>query len=299
MTLADMLAALTRERIAAMTAQAVGEGLRESTIYYLGNPLNGLVTIPLDQSESAGMVWIHGTAGDNAAISGQESARENDDKQFIGRALMNPDKVPDGVAIYGTPVYVKQVRGGYEVDGLAGVQAAEYLYGLKDRLQRSVDVSQIDMGLTRPTSPPSSKVIVTQFPCVLNNVAYFVPALLSSDLIAAYAPVTAGQAVAVKIEVDPATETLHYEAGAAFTNMTHKQAFNTYYPKDIDPARLLSGWVKIYSGMTIIQIEDILHAQSLITGGGGVDMATIAASVLVDRAGDIVTADGEIVWIEV
>ena len=253
---------IDKARIALAIFTVLDGVITQDESFELGNPQTREVEAEL--TEHPGMVWIHG-------ISGQvQELNDGDDKQLVVRALLGRDKIPDGLAVYGLPVKAKKVNGIYEIQGLDGLRAAEFLFGLLDRLQRSVDISQLDYMLARPTKPPSGKIEVSASNPVFSDTAYRLPSKLSSDLIAAYEPALAvGEAVAVKVELDPVTNTLYYEAGAEFVNTSHELAFNLYYPAAIDPTRFLVCWVKIYESMLVIDIADILHGQEFINKGGG------------------------------
>lgn len=259
----------------------------------LGNPLTGAVDIPITEAEMPGLVWVHARTGQNTAISGDYSAPD-DDKQTATRALLKPNTISDELKLYGTPVYVKQRGGLLEVTDLGGAAAVEYLFGVKARPQRSIDLSQFDYGLIRPTNPASPKLDISPFKPTLDSVAYDVPALQTSDLVAAYAgSLSTGQARAVMIELDPVAPAIYYTAGTAFTNTTHKLAFSTYYPKTVTRGRFLLGWVKLYYEMVSISINDIYHAQEIYSK----DKASpeLVLNVAVVAGGDVVTSGGQIV----
>lgn len=253
---------IDKARIALAIFEVLQGVITQDESFEIGNPLTGEVEAEL--TEHPGMVWIHG-------ISGQvQETTDGDDKQLVVRALLGRDVIPDGLLVYGLPVKAKQVNGIYEITGLDGIRAAEFLYGLLDRLQRSVDISQLDYMLARPTKPPSGKIEVSKSNPVFADTAYRLAARVSSDLIATYEPgLAVNEAVAVKVELDPVTNTLFYEAGAEFVNTSHELAFNDYYPVDITPSRFLICWVKIYESMLVIDIADILHGQEFINKGGG------------------------------
>lgn len=291
---------VTAEMIAQMLADLLGDSLRPNILVALGNPqkpANDNIYVSLDEADHPGMVWVHGISGEIGEISGNVG---EGDQQAVYQAVLTPEKIRDGLLVFGTPLYIKRQNGRYHVVGLGGEMANEYLYGLRDRTQRSIDLSQFDAGLIRPTAPSGGRILVTTFPAVVENTAYRVPTLQSSDLITTYEPgLSDGQAKAVLIECDATTNTLYYTASSAFTNDTHDAAFTANYPKTLTGARFCMGWVKIYEGMTTIEIADILHAQEVFGKGGGLTLAEVQDEIrefidkiVVDARGNVVTADG-------
>lgn len=278
-------------------ALTLGDSIRQGALYDLGDPFTGEIEIRLEDAEMPGLVWIHAHSADNTTISGQPDLSSPEDKQTASRALLPANTIPDDLQLYGLPVLVSEVGGILTVTGLSPVEAAQYLYGLKGRPQRSIDISQLDYGLLRPTAPVSPKVLMSPFRPALDGLVYDVPALASIDLVAAYeGALSIGQAKAIKVEVDPATATLHYSGGAAFTNTTHKLAFAAYYPKTVTTGRYLLGWVKVYEGMQVVGVNDIYPAQEIYSKATVSGYAALRAAVVC--IGEVVTANGEIVWIE-
>lgn len=283
-------------RIADAAAEILGDSISRPLLMNLGNPLTGEVEIALTDAESPNLVWVHARTGNQQILSGNP-ALADDDKQTATRALLLPNKIPPDLLIYGTPVYVKTVDRVLQVIDLGGVYAAEYLYNLKNRPQRSVDISQLDYALIRPTSPPSPKILMSPFRPTLNSTAYNVPALLSVDLIDAYyGALQIGRARAIKIEVDPAAATLHYEQGSAFTDTSHALAFATYYPKTVTPGRYLLGWVKLYYQITAITVTDIYPAQEIFSKDSISGFTALAA--IITAGGEVVISDGQVTWSE-
>lgn len=271
----------------------MGDSIRKPYLMDLGNPLTHEVDIDLAHAEHPGLVWVHARRGNNLVISGQPELSD-DDKETATRALILPNKIPDDMRIYGTPVYVASHEGLLTVFDLGGMAAVEYLYGLKNHPQRSIDISQFDYGLIRPTAPPGATILTSPFKPTLDGVAYDVPALQSIDLITEYGFIaTDGEAKAVKIEVDPVTATQHYEVSSLFTDTTHKLAFSNY-PQTVTPGRFLMGWVKLYKDMSRITVNDIYAAQEIYSKDS-ISGYTILDSVIT-CAGAVVTSGGGLVW---
>ncbi len=276
------------DNIATIVEKLLGDSIRDDLSMYLGDPSNpdGDIVIALDTADHPGLVWVHGATGSRAEIDGEPA---DEDRQFVTAALLPPNRLPDEAIQFGTPVRVRRRGGSFEIVDLNGLEAVEFLLGLKKRPQRSVDISQVDLALIRPTAPASMRIVVSGFPCVVSNVAYLVPTL-ESDELTTYRPSFVGKAKAVMVEVDPLTNTLVLTPGAEFTNTTHAQAFASY-PQQVSQGRILAGWVKVYEGMDHIVIADILHAQELLNKGGGSSLDDLDAKLLADDWGNILLAD--------
>jgi hypothetical protein len=157
-------------------------------------------------------------------------------------------------------------------DGLA---AAEYLFGLNNRPQTSIDISQFDFGLLRPTSPASWRVMVTAAMYNAAGQVRSVPTLQSDSLQSYLTGLLPGQALALQVLVDPVTPALELVASATFTDSTlHDNVFSSY-PVAVPADRYNAGWVKMYAGQGIVAQEDILPAPEVLskaagTGGGAI-----------------------------
>lgn len=271
----------------------LGDSIREAEPALLGDPRTGQVVVPEDLSDQVGMYYIHDVSASDP-LSGDAIPLS------VGQALLTPNKIAPAFLIYGTPVLVRRIGRQYHIVDLDGVAAVEFLFGIHDKGQGSINLYQFDYGLMRPNTGEDMRVIVSAARYVLDGTAYNVPALLSVPLSTYFPfPFAAGDAISVKVEVDPVTATLHYEASSAFTNASHESAFAAY-PNVVTENRFLAGWVKLYQGMTAITLYDIYPAQEVLnkSGGGSLDMAAIASRIVVSSCGDVVTSGGEIVWTE-
>lgn len=255
------------DRIEEAIRLSVGDKLANEASMRLGNPLTG--EIPDEDNDIPGMVYVHGASSDISAILGGTPIDPDDDGQFISSALLTPEVIDQGLLIYNAPVRVVKSGLGYRITGLDGIRATEFFKGLKERPQRSIDLSQLDFGLIQPLESSSGlRVLISSFKPVMEDTAYWVPNLESDDL-TSLIPTDPGKAVAVKFEVDPVTNTIIMEAGSEFDNTSHELAFLPYYPKAVLTTAYLVGWVKLYYQMTQVAITDILHAQELFNKGGG------------------------------
>lgn len=286
------------DQIANQVARSFGDSIRGSMLAYLGDPISKLVEVPLDQADHAGTYYIHGISAENLAITGEES-QTTDDKQFITTASMTPNKISPGLLLYGTPVYIKRSGSDWVIVDLAGVAASEYLYGVKERLQRSVDVSQIDYGLIRPSNPQSFRVIVSGARYYLNGIAYDVPTLTSSDF-QSEVPGSIGQAKACRLLLNPITEVLSYQWSSQFANNVQHSICFPNYPNTAETSLFSCGWVKVYNGMVSIGIDDIYAGQEYLNKQEQLppEPSQLFPKILV-IAGEVVTDDdGEVMWIE-
>ncbi len=286
------------EKIAAAVSSTLGDSIRGTFIAYLGDPTTQLVEVSIDQADHAGTFYIHGISAQNQSITGNE-ADTTDDKQYVTTALMTPNTIPPSLMIYGTPVRIKKINGVYVIDDLDGIPAAEYLYGIKDRLQRSVDISQFDFGLIRPSNPLSFKVIVSGARYYLDGVAYDVPTLESDDWISEV-PAAVGMAKAIQVKLNPTIPSLSFVISAQFeNNVQHSIVFGNY-PKTIELSLFSCGWVKIYNGQKAINVVDIYAGQEILNKiSTAIPTPATFFPLIVSAAAEVVVDDdGNVVWSE-
>lgn len=257
-------------------SDVLGDSIKESRIYLLGHPGRRADPDPINaivgrDTDVPGSVWIHPLT---TRIPGQDPETSEEPP----RMALNEGKgkIRDDDLLYGLPVYVRK-DGRYDtIDGPAGYLAAEFLYKVKVRPQRSIDISQFDYMLLRPTNPATGSLIFTGGYPILNNDIYQLLPRLTIDLVATYGggALGTGKAKAVQVSVDAATGTLYYTAGAAFdfnpnTGLPeHATTWTTYYPQILVEQRFLLGWVRIHKTMTTINQTDILPAQELVSKAG-------------------------------
>lgn len=275
------------QRLEGIFEDIFGDSIRDSVSMRLGHPVTGEVEIRIEDIGLPGMYWVHSVSGENFAPTGEES-ESDDDKVSATAAMLKPNKIPPGMRVYGAPVLVSLSKGVYQIEDLDGYAAVEFFHEFKERDQRSTDISQLDILLTRPTKPPSLSVEVTGGRVVLENVAYDFPTMVV-DLTEHQDLLAPGEAVALMIEVDPTVPEIVVTPGDPFDDMPHEDAFDTYYPQDIDPARFLSSWVKLLLETTTIGITDIYHAQEIFAKGGGGGTPVIYCHEPLYYLGEVVT----------
>lgn len=264
--------------LGAQFERALGDGIRDRTLAKLGNPLRTIGDPYLVKAElgvdtdTPGMVWIH--QGDDTS---DDETGETDRVGAPALALnAGEGRLDDKELIFGTPVWVRRQGNELYILGTGGRAAAEYLHNTAIRPQASVNISQLDYALLKPTVPPSMRVWFSGAYPVLDGLAYRGGAQLTAALDASpLTPPASDMAKAILIEYEPSTDSLILTEGADFDydvtidNPPHEIAFNGFYPVTIDPARFLLGWVRVYNGQTSITQKDILPAQELMSKGGG------------------------------
>jgi hypothetical protein len=269
--------------------------MRELTLAQLGHPaLSGeSIYVPDDIKEYDDQVWLHELSGDYPISDSADTERE-DLQPAVFTGYLAPEKLLSGRRKYGASVRIKWVSGRYEVEGVAGPSAENYLRNTPEIDYIVIPRSQLDWGLLHPTEPPSSRVILGGG--VFRNVSawYALPDLISSDLLSAYlGSLTAGQALAVQIEVAVSTGAITYTAGSAFTDTSrdsetgavdHTSVFANY-PAGTSNTLRQWGWVKIYYNMTVITEQDILVAPD--ESGGNASAPTDATYITQTANGDL------------
>lgn len=256
-------------------ADVLGDSVRERRIFCLGHPGRRAVSDPINavmgqDTDVPGMVWVHPLT---VRIPGQaEDTSESPPRQALNEGR---GKIRDEDLIYGLPVYVRKDGKIDVLDGPADYLAAEYLYKVKVRPQRSIDLGQFEYFLLKPTQPASRTLMFTGGYAVLDTQIYQIVPRLTSDLITVAGSLSAGEAIAVQVSLDVETDTLYYTLGTAFTFNaatglpSHATAWATYYPNTLVGRRFLLGWARIYSGMTQISQADVVPAQELVGKAGG------------------------------
>ncbi len=255
------------------TELVVGDKLRNELLMCLGNPITKEIPVPITVVGRPGLVYVHKPVGSVLEVSGGNTDNSGEAPEF---AVLRPGLIPPQMVTYGTYVNIKKQGLDYIIQGINEKLGNEYFHGFKERIQRPIDMSLLDAGLVWPTVPSSGSVLVTAYPSVLNNIAYWPPILETINLIDTYVPGTTGQAVAVMIESNPATGALTYTASSAFANpkatndpLTEHRSVFSNYTKTVNSSRFLLAWVKVYAGQETVELRDILHAQEIFGKGGG------------------------------
>lgn len=253
--------------IAHAIADVFGDSITRPLRMRLGHPDTGEVWVA--GPEHAGQVWVH-AAGETLPII---DAPRADDQASVTTALLPPDVLARNYVIYGTPVLCKTVSGIFQVISSDGLAAAEYLFGLNNRPQTSIDISQFDYGLLRPTLPASWRVMVTTAMYNAAGQIRSVPTLQSDSLQSYATGLLPGEARALQVLVDPVTPALELTVSDVFANSSLHDNVFSHYPVAVPADRYHAGWVKVYAGQGVIAQEDILPAPEVLskaagTGGG-------------------------------
>lgn len=276
--------------IAIELEQVLGDAIREHELVLIGHPTrwanghkywrDGELGVDTD---TAGMIWVH-------PIGKPIDDNETGVDAGIPFLVLNDGGIDDSQSAFGTPVKIKRRGGQKVIDGLAGDIGTEYYHNVKVRNQRSVDISQFDYGLIKPTSPPSEFLFWSGGVFVFDGVAYTALSRKTSAIISPE-PI-ANKAIYVLIEYNPVTDTLIYTRGSAFdfdsASMTpqHNQAIANK-PNSIDATRFLIGWVRVYNGMTTILIGDILPRIEMLNKD---TIPTVPSLTVTDGATSVIDA---------
>jgi hypothetical protein len=208
------------------------------------------------------MVWLHGTGEDGQGVD----------------MAINPDGVLPKRLIFGTPVRYTKRDGRYEVLGLDGLNALQYLAGVAVAEQSQVELSQLNYGTLQPTQPASMRCIVRGAFYSQNDTLYYVADQYTADFSASPddvdsnpidIPTINATALAVLVQLDPTTGALSYKQGAEFdAELTHTQAFAAGYYPQRDALRFAIGYVKLVKGITTLTASHLWNAAEVLTAGG-------------------------------
>ena len=276
--------------------QVLGDAIRDHELVLIGHPTrwanghqywrDGELGVDTD---TAGMMWVH-------PIGKPIDDNETGVDAGIPFLVLNDGGIDDSQSAFGTPVKIKRQGGVKVIDGLAGDIGTEYYHNVKVRNQRSVDISQLDYALLKPTDPPSLSVFWSGAKLTLATTAYDADPRPTADL---YSPApSSGNALYVMIEYDPVANDFVYTRGSAFafdpTSKTpqHAQA-KANRPSTINAARFLCGWVRIFNGMVNVLIGDIVNAQEFLHKGS--PNASIERGLIVTSEGLVLTDRGAVV----
>ncbi len=235
------------ERLDREIAAAFNRQIAQPRLARLGNPTietGDRINVPLTETDQPGMVYIHDLAGE---------------AQGVGMALnAGPGRIADREKVFGAPVLVRErADGTFVIAGTGYEDYAEYVYNVPLEDPALINVNRLDYGLLQPTEPRSMQALVSKAYWREAGAIYQLPDQFTKDFTADI-PAAAGQAIAVLVEVTPSTGALAYTNGSTFdAALTHEQAFAAYYPQ---PTGALVGWVKLTSGMTTIERDNLLPA---------------------------------------
>lgn len=271
-----------------------GQHLRRWKRARLGHPVTGAVRIPRAEADYPGQVWLHESGTAYAQVDTGDSAREDDSiSAFTG--LLKPNTIPKSQIVFGLPVLIKEIGGIWEVADTDGLDAAQYLDGVPEMALRSVDISELDYGLLRPTNPTTMVVLVTEALYTIGGALYAPPTLQSPDLSSYTSGLTVGAARALQILIDPAAATLAVVASAPFpdnrdalTGISDHAALFAFYPKTTSSSLFNAGWVKVYANMRAIELADIWVRPELLAKSGG---AGVIDLILTDEDGNVLVDD--------
>ena len=241
------------EWVAPAIQNTLGDTITDTITMRLGNPALAVtvnrIDVPATETNGVGMVWVHDITGEGGATMAENTGAS---------PLQTKDK------IFGRYVLVKRTRDRLQLVGFAR-EDAEYMYGVNLAEQVPVSIALFSWGLLQPTEPRSMKAFLTQ---AIYGGQYLVRPQETQDFTASI-PATAGEAIAVLVEVDPTDGVLYYTNGSAFdATLTHENAFASY-PKSATAGRYTAGWLRLENGMTaILEGKHVYPAQELLSKGG-------------------------------
>ncbi len=250
--------------------------MREPITMTLGDPTTGLVRVPESLRKYEGEVYIHDLVGD-FSLPDDETTERDDFPAGRTTAFMPSGALPSGKRKYGTTVKVVWREGRYNVVSET-VEGANYTKGVPENEHNPVTAKDIDYGLVRPTDPPSGRVVISGSIHPGTSEWEQLVIKITDDLIATYAgALTLGQARGIKLETDPADNSITYTAGSAYSSsardaqtgaVDHSADFANY-PRTLEDALKFHSWVRLYYQQTAIIGEDILFAPDYGRGGAG------------------------------
>jgi len=266
------------DRLTSALREALGDSVRDPVSARVGHPTTREVLVPEDEAEQAGMIYIHGV-GSN--LEGVATA--------VNTVLAPEDLIPDA------PIEVVQDTGTYRVVGKDRAFWNEFIADLKIPDQRVVSIDQIEWGSLRPTSPEATmQAVVSGATYTLDGTRYHVAAQLTKDFMSDI-PVTAGEALAILVTLDPTTGTLSYTNGATYNgSVPHEQALSEgLWPTSVGTAVFAKGWVVLRNGTSELRPGRNIFAapEYLYKRSSGVNnIITSEGRVVVDSSGEVVTA---------
>jgi len=196
------------------------------------------------------------TSGEFGRVWVREPGDDTGDAIQAINTVLQPHEV-----IFNRPVEVKRRKGELIIVGKAP-ESADYDSDIPVPPQRPVNREQLNIALIRPTIPETSlSVYYRGGSFILNNTAYIVtdqPSYHGDSIPGA-------NAISIKVELDPTTDTFHETAGGAFPFTDLKSAFdNGDLSKTRTSGRYLLGWIRLYAGQTSVENDDILMAEHML-----------------------------------
>lgn len=151
--------------------------------------------------------------------------------------------------------------------------------------------------LTRPATTPGLTVYIEAYAYRYNGFnKYFSGGEVD---LTSYVPSTSGQHTFVIVSLDPATNTPVVTPGTTTTPFVPSTTSIPFTGSDVAGIQtgslMRSAAVRLYYGQTVIRPIDIFMDLRGSAGGSGIDVTVLSRAVV--SAGNIVTSNGEIVWV--
>ena len=265
------------EQLSNALVEADGDSTSDPISARLGN--SGLdedqdrIRVPLTETDQPGMVYVFDVIGENDGVT---------------QALNSgPGLLSERDLIYGRYILLKKRGTGYVIHGVDYQRDAEYVHNVPLPTPGSIKIGQLDWGLLQPTQPRSMRALVS---AAVYDGTLLVKTQETADFTASI-PGTSGLAKAVLIMVNPTTGAISSTvSGSTFDAvLSHIDAFDDYYPLNVDPTLQTVGWLKLINGMTAITEGKHIFAAQQILGGSASGGAT---QVVAEGTGQGVTNGG-------
>ena len=256
----------------------LGNSVREPVQARLGNPGDGKVVVPADETDTDGMIYIH-------AIGPE--------KDSVGMALNTVLKADE--LTFGAPVMVAFDGTNYRIVDKDPQLWGAFIKELYIPDQRSINIDQIQWGTMRPVSPDTTmQAVVEAAVYTLRGTRYYVATQLTKDF-SGDIPSTPGDALGVLVMVAPDTGNLSYTSGSVYNaSIVPVDALaQSLLPTTMDSDKYGIGWIILINGMSsIVSGRNILNAPEFLSKGSFLanDIVTAEGRVVVDTSGNVVTA---------
>lgn len=232
---------------------------------------------------------------------------------FVGQAYLREGVIADWQLRYGTPIRIrKDVLNDtiWEIIGLDVIYSNEFFRGVTSEILETVPLERFEPGLLTSTTPASMRAVVKSGIYDFGDNWIAVKEQFTVNWSQApynsYMP-DVGDAIFVLVQISPTDGTLSYKYGDPVpANITFEQA---YALQDIANTEIVLpqrdknyfrvGYIKLIGGQSAIDRRSIWSAQQVLgSSSDGASLKIEFLQSLVTDEEDVVTAGGEVVWIE-
>lgn len=279
------MATIVDPRWQGVLEQSYGTSIKEAEIMLLGHPITLQIPVSASDVDVVGAVYCHALGDDSQGVT----------------IVLNPSGMNLKHLIPTTPVRVKKVGNDYELVGLAGRLALEFLHGVALAEQSQVELAQLMFGVAQPTQPASMRLIIRGAPYHVGGTLYatvdqytvdFSDSPLDVEGDAIDIPTVNLKAIGVLIQIDPSMGTLSYKQGAQFdSELSHVQALNAgYYPQK-NSGFFSVAYARLVKGITMLTGKQIYNVPEFLNSGFNADtiVTDLYGNIMVDSFGNVVT----------